>query len=62
MTKDSKSYGADPEPRRRTMCIVNDRAREVELSMPFGAQETTSGSHVLNAKLFKLLDLGFALN
>lgn len=37
MTKDSKSYEADPEPRRQTMWIVGDRAREVELSMPFGA-------------------------
>ena len=46
----------------RTMWIVNDRAREVELSMSFGAQETMSGSHMLNAKLFTLLDLSFALN
>lgn len=44
------------------MWIVKDRAREVELSMPFGAQETTSGSHALKAKLFTLLDLDFALN
>lgn len=62
MTKDSKSYGADPEPRRRTMWIVDDRAREVDLSMPFGDQKILSGSHILNAKLFTLLDLGFALN
>lgn len=62
MTKDSKSYGADPEPRRRTVWIVDDRAREVELSVPFGAQKIMIGSHMLNAKLFTLLDLGFALN
>jgi hypothetical protein len=50
------------EPIRQDICAVEGRAREMELSKPFGAQKILSESQTSDTELFTLLDFSLASN